>query len=133
MKIKTVIRDSFRDLAQDELSLLFRAQASVIANGGTLGLYDDMSFIIAYDVDAIAVLVGILACRPDGDDVWIQLAFTEANYRLQGVFRRMVEDLVAGCPRKAIGLGTKPANIAMRDAAESCGFKQRTIFLYREK
>lgn len=130
----TIFRDSFRDLTLGELDLLLEAQRSVIVNGGTLGLYDDLSFVIGFSVTSAVPHLGILACRTDGDDsVWIQIAYTHPGARRQGVFTQLFSGLLQKCPGKKIGLGTQPSNEGMRAAAEKMGFTQRVVYLYRDK
>ena len=118
------------ELSNHEVTILLEAQREILKVGGVLGLTSDLWFVIAGDSFSP---YGILACRTADDGaIWIQIAFVRTTMRRCGLLREMVNHLMAKCPGKEIGLGTKVTNQPMLAAAEALGFRQKVAYLYRE-
>ena len=133
MPVKDItIRYSSRDLTEQELQFVFEAQRAVMQAGGALGLYDDLTFLIAHRGDPNDMLGLIAWRRDDQGDAWIQLAYTRPEFRARGVFRALVDVVVVQNPDRRIGLGTQRLNLPMISAAERVGFRQNVVYLWRQ-
>lgn len=118
-------------LRPKELDLILAAQRELIyRNLGVFGLTTDLEFLFASNGNAAEPL-GVLAWRPNGEEVWVQIVYVDPDYRQRGCFAALMAALESQFPDRKIGFAVRPTNVPMIAAMHKFGCRQDVLYFYR--